>query len=392
MKKTIFIILLCTSLPWFTACNSSPNVSDMPPGHSGEKTPAKPSSSNKSEQAHMSKKLCDGLEIDADIPILNFSSLPTYQASPMTITQTNAIALFLQEGEREIGTQAKDHYDPKGFLLTMKGGQEIFHRSGQLSFDSETPAKDEDIFDVIQNYGSVYPQKEPRPLSFMSPKDAVKQGEDLIKKLGLMDIKSEQIVGLEAEEIMNWQKELLKDSGYKEGLDIGKTTILKDLDAGDDAYLLTFSFQYQNIPIFNQDTEPSIASASDGLAPLSAKAAMLVTSKGLRYFSIAGGISANGTTSKPQAIISGDQALSKLVEKYEDTVRFGKQCITEVWLEYIPISDNNNQKPDAPVTLTPYWCFRLASFDDETGKMEERELDSAERINAITGADLAYGG
>ncbi|WMJ89761.1 hypothetical protein [Anaerocolumna sp. MB42-C2] len=397
MKKTILLILLCISLLELTACKKTPNVTDMPPAHGKEVTPGEANSPtiNRSEPTHMTKKLCDGLEIDADIPISDVSSLPTYQANPLTITPNDAIALFLSEGKKKIGTQTKDHYDPKGFLLTMKGGQEIFHRSGQLSFDSGNSAKDQDIFDVLQRYGRVHPQKGPRSLSFMSPKEAVKQGEDLIQKLGLIsnpDIKSGQIVGLKAEEIMNWQKELLKDSSYKEGVDIGKTTILNDLDADDDAYLLTFSLQYQDIPIFNQDNEPSISSASDGLAPPSAKAAMLVTAKGLRYFSLEGGVSANGTASKPQAIISADKALSKLVEKYEDTIRFGKQCITEVWLEYIPQSDNNTQKPGAPVTLTPYWCFRLASFDEATDKLDEREYDSAERFNAITGKDLAYGG
>lgn len=397
MKKPIFMILLCTFLLAFTACGNTPNVPDMPPVPSGANTPNGQSSADisKTSSTHMTKKLCDGLEIDADVPALNVSSLPTYQARPMTISQADAIALFLQEGEREIETQAKDNYDPKGFHLTMKGGQEIFHRSGQLSYDSETSAKSLDIFDVLQRYGEAHPQEKPRSLSFMSPQEAVKQGEKLIKKLGLIsnpDIQAGQIVGMNAKEIMNWQSELLKDNGYKEGVNIGKTTILNDLTTEDDAYLLAFSLRYQDVPIFNQDNEPSISSASDGLVPPSAKVAMLVTAKGLRYFSLEGGVSANGTASQPQAIISAEQALSTLVDKYKDTVRFGKQCITGVWLEYIPQSDNNNQKPDEPVTLTPYWCFRLASFDDATGKMDGREFDSAERINAITGKDLAYGG
>ncbi|MFT3984357.1 MAG: hypothetical protein QM697_10650 [Lachnospiraceae bacterium] len=397
MKKTIFMILFCTSLLVFTACGEKPNVPDMQPVPSGEDTSDRQSSTDidKSGSMHMTKELCDGLEINADIPKLKISSLPIYQACPITIVQDDAIALFLQEGEREIGTQEKDNYDPKGFHLTMKGGQEIFHRSGQLSYDSETSAKSQDILDVLQRYGEAHPQEKPRSLSFMSPQEAIKQGEELIKKLGLIsnpDIQAGQIVGLNAEEIMNWQNELLKDNGYMEGVNIGKTTILNDLTTEDDAYLLAFSLRYQDVPIFNQDNEPSISSASDGLVPPSAKVNMLVTAKGLRYFSLEGGVSANGTASQPQEIISAEQALSMLEEKYKDTVRFGKQCITEIWLEYIPQSDNNNQKPDAPVTLTPYWCFRLASFDDATGKMDRREFDSAERINAITGKDLAYGG
>lgn len=397
MKKTIFIILICTSLLAFTACEKTPNVQDSSPILTEKNTSDVQNNVdvNDTGSIRMTKNLCEGLEIDANIPISNVSSLPTYQARPMTISQADAVSLFFKEGKREIGTQTKDNYDPKGFRLTMKGGQEIFHRSGQLSLDSESSAKDRDIFDVLQRYGEAHSQEETQALSFMSPQEAVKQGKGLLEKLGLIanpDIQSGKVVGLNAKDIMEWQGELLKDAAYKEGVDIGKTVILKDLTSEDDAYLLVFSFLYQNVPVFNQDCEPSISSASDGFAPPSTKVAMLITAKGVRYFSLEGGLSANGTASSPQAIMSAEQALNKLVEKYKDTVRFGKQCITEVWLEYIPQSDNSNQKPDALITLTPYWCFRLASFDDTTGKMDGREFDSAERFNAITGKDLAYGG
>lgn len=390
MKKIICFIVCFAILLTLAACGKADDMSRLPSNGNIQNT----SVANKEGSEHIKKTLCDGLEIDADIPAYSFMSLPTYKSNPLVVSKDNAVKLFMKEKTREISVQKKDDYDPNGFCLTMKHGQEIYHQSGRINYYSETPEKDQEIFDVLWKYGEVHQQKEVNILSFKSPQEVIKQGEELLKELGAIgspDIKAGRIVGLSASEIMNWQAELLKNDEYKKWTEIGKTIILKDLTAEDDAYLLDFSFKYQNVPVFNQDFEPAVKSASDGFSPPSMKAYMLVTQKGLRYFTFENGMSTNGVASSPRNIISAQQALNNIIDKYDNTILFGTQRITEVWLEYIPISDPDSHKAGAAVTLMPYWCFRVATFDDKTGKMLGKEYDSAERINAITGKDLTYG-
>lgn len=82
--------------------------------------------------------------------------------------------------------------------------------------------------------------------------------------------------------------------------------------------------------------------------------------------------------SDPQTILSIDEAIAALKEKYDLEILFGSLKVTGIWMEYIPIAQGET------TTLTPYWCFVAG---DEAGYGA-----NADRINAITGEDLAYGG
>lgn len=96
-------------------------------------------------------------------------------------------------------------------------------------------------------------------------------------------------------------------------------------------------------------------------------------------------LSTQGDISEAHSIISVQEALKKLCEEQENTITFGTRLITEVWLEYIPIRAENAAPGVGPFILKPYWCF--GTVDAESGG--EHIID-ADRINAVTGDDLAY--
>ena len=72
-------------------------------------------------------------------------------------------------------------------------------------------------------------------------------------------------------------------------------------------------------------------------------------------------------------MISIDEAISKLKEKYDVQIVPEKEEINNIRLEYIPLFDVNNSAG----SMEPYWCFYYK--DGRT-----------DAFNALTGGDLAY--
>lgn len=384
MKKYLLAFLLAAALATLCACGEeqkTPTNSEEP---QGTEAVSPTQDSQQPQTIHMSETLCDGLAIDADIPVQEDLALPTYQANYFRISAADVVSLLA--GGNKIKTEEPHHYDPNGYNLVLESGAEIFHANGVLTYYSETEDRDREIADLLLRYGETHSEEEVHPLSFMPPDEAVGKISALICELDVIGEPAlDTIIGLSGAEIMAWQNELMTDESYSWWADIGKTTVLDGLTSEDDAYYLSFYFTYQDIPVFDQDREPGISSASDSFLPSSMKAEALITPKGVRYFKVENALSTQGDRLEAQSIISPREALEKLCEKQENTITFGTQLITKVWLEYIPIRAENASEGVGPFILKPYWCF--GTVDAESGG---EHIMNAERINAVTGDDLAY--
>ena len=384
MKKYLLAFLLAATLATLCACGEAqktPTNSEEPQGAEAI-SPAR--DSLQPQTIHMSETLCDGLAIDADIPVQETLALPTYQANYFRISAADAVSLLA--GGSKIKIEEPHHYDPNGFNLVLESGAQIFHANGILTYCSETEDQDREIADLLSRYGETHSEEEVHALSFMSPNEALSKASALICELDIIGEPAlDAMIGLSGAEIMAWQNELMTDENYSWWADIGKTNVLEDLTSEDDAYYISFYFNYQDIPVFNQDREPGISSASDNFPTNSMKANVLITPKGVRYFKVENALSTQGGISEAQRIISVQEALQKLCEEQENTITFGSQLITKVWLEYIPIRAENAVEGVGPFILKPYWCF--GTVDAESGV--EHIID-ADRINAVTGDDLAY--
>ncbi len=332
---------------------------------------------------HRTETLCDGLAIDADLPVQE-DPVPAYQADYFRISVADAV--FLLAGGSRIETQEPHHYDPNGFTLGLENGAQIFHANGILTYCSETEDRDREIAELLSSYGEMHREEEVHALSFLSPDEAVEKASALI---GGLDVIGEPVldtmIGLSGTEILAWQNERMADESYSQWADMGKTTVLEDLTSADDAYYISFYFTYQDLPVFDQDREPGISFASDNFLTNSMKANVLITPRGVRYFRVENALSAQGDRTEAQRVISVQEALEKLCEKQENTVTFGTQLITRVWLEYIPIRAQNAVEGVGPFVLKPYWCFGMVDAESDGGR-----IVNADRIDAVTGEDLAY--
>lgn len=384
MKKYLLVFLLAAALVALCACGETQKTSTNSDEPQGVEVVPPAQNSQQPQTIHMSETLCDGLAIDADIPVQESLALSTYQADYFRISAADAVSLLA--GGSKITSEEPHHYDPNGFNLVLESGAQIFHANGILTYYSETEDRDREIADLLSRYGETHSEEEVHALSFMSLDEAIGKASDLICELDMIGEPAlDEIIGLSGAEIMAWQNELMTDENYSWWADIGKTTVLDNLTSEDDAYYISFYFTYQDIPVFDQDREPGISSASDSFMTSSMKANVLITPKGVRYFEVENTLSTQGDISEAQSIISVQEALQKLCEKQENTITFGTQLITKVWLEYIPIRAENAVEGVGPFILKPYWCF--GTVDAESGG---EHIMNAERINAVTGDDLAY--
>lgn len=285
MKKYLLAFLLTAVLATLCACGEAqktPTNSDEP---QGTETISPAQESRQPQTIHMSETLCDGLAIDADVPVQEGLALPTYQADYFRISAADAVSLLA--GGSKVKTEEPHHYDPNGFNLVLESGAQIFHANGILTYYSETEDRDREIADLLSRYGETHGEEEVHTLSFMPPAEAVSKASALICELDVIGEPAlDAIIGLSGAEIMAWQNELMTDENYSWWADIGKTNVLDDLTSEDDAYYISFYFTYQDIPVFDQDREPGISSASDSFLPNSMKANVLITPKGVRYFKV----------------------------------------------------------------------------------------------------------
>jgi len=145
-------------------------------------------------------------------------------------------------------------------------------------------------------------------------------------------------------------------------------------------------FKGHDIQLYEQDNEPSVSMAVEWF-PGSIKAEMLITSKGIRYMKLDGALSFDGQPTSKK-IISVDEAMDKLKDKYSQVILTEPYTVTKIYLEYLTIPEKDKKPLEAMQTLRPYWCFIIQVLEDDNGQIFEK----AERFNAFTGADLSYGG
>lgn len=245
--------------------------------------------------------------------------------------------------------------------------------------------KNLEIQDLLFRFAMSHPGSDNNSIGFMSREDAVAMGASIIENCGVSLIPElNTCVGLEHEQIMAWQQELLNDpnSYYNE---FGKAVILSDLTTDDDAYYLRFTFSYDEIPVLGSD-EPSVKIADASFPPVGLKAEILITPLGVQEFSITPAYAVVGEQYSG-AIISVDDAIDQLKATYESVILNVHYRVSSIYLEYIPLESAGK------TVLTPYWCFLLEHENiREDGTTYWSDNLEAERYNAYTGRSLAYGG
>lgn len=340
-------------------------------------------------------ELKENHQIHAAVYAPNIRELPSYRLEPLQF-DPQAVATVLIPDDSSPFTVDYDEMRKSSTLTTENGNVLTIGSSSILLWngDQSDPtkfSKYDTILNLLTEYAQSNPDQQNDSLTFMTMEEATRRAENIFKELGLCWQPVLQTgIGMDHQQIMQYQQERLSEY---EGIQLKKNPVLEDLTQEDDAYLLTFGFSYNAVPIYGFSQEPDIELRSDSPIPVYFSAEMIITPQGIPWFNLTGGYKIVETDVRP--LLSAEEAVAKYRQKWDVTLLPPADENWEVhaiYLEYI------TKWADGSPYLTPYWCLGRDSqvtnhFTGETAWSREVGFSgTGVRFNAFTGEDYSYGG
>lgn len=328
---------------------------------------------------HITQEICDNLTIDADAVIPAKTQYGTYTLKMVDRTPERLFGVFDPNGTGSYETEDRSYPGYSKYKYTKSDGRNIVVHDNIIQYSSynidmgDHPMQE--VANLMYYYTQEYPNAQPYDLSFMTVAEMEAYGRSVLTELGIAwDMELAKCVTLSGQEILDFQNEMFSKSSYTE---FG--TPMKLTEAEDTCYMV-FSFSYNGVPLLGRD-EPTVSSYVSIAPTPFAYAAMMINANGIQDCEVFFPCTLE-PASDTQTILSLEEAIAALKAKYDLQIIYGSNVITGIWMEYIPVMQNQNW------VLVPYWCF--VSNDIEL--MDMPDFETADRINAITGEDLAYGG
>lgn len=332
---------------------------------------------------HLFQELAENVRVNAEMTLPEKEAYSTYTLKRVDCDPDRLFGIFSPEG---YGSYTTDERSSLRYFESS--GKKLVVRDNSISYSAynidwgENPMQD--VHTLMYYYTENHPQAEPHDLSFMTVAEMEHFCRDILSKLGIaFEPELLKCATLTGQEIMDFQQELFGSGGiYAEN---GFTPT--NLTAATDTCYLEFSFSYDGLPLLGSE-EPGVASAVSMMPTPSVTATMMINADGLQKCDVYFPCTIE-SESQPQTILTPDEAVTALKDKYDLEIHTSTIEFSNVWLEYMPVVKEDS------VTLTPYWCFvtrRMLEENSDGAGTWQTKYANAERFNAITGKDLAYGG
>ncbi|MDR2357210.1 MAG: hypothetical protein LBD92_03865 [Oscillospiraceae bacterium] len=402
--KVARLITLVAAFAATAACSRAVPADTAPPfaGDADSSAEAPPAAPDETPYADGEKyELAENLYADVEI----FGAVPaevaTFVTVPKVFTPDVVEELFLSgdDSERELTwhksiPRGPENPDPNGFELNTANGRLISQGDGGVIYHSPTNKTDDEISTVMRRYAENVQNVNDVELSHMTRREAQEYAGGIIDALGVFGEPELRVfIGMTAGGIAEYQNTLTRDlQWYAEDIDAGRSILLDMLGEKDEAYYLSFVFNYGDLPLFNYNFERPLYTASTANVTIrSTSCEVLIVGGELRTFNLTGSYEAAGEERAAVPIIGAADVIDACREKYELQIVSEPIIFKKMFLEYIATRTPPSTKHDATVTFSPYWCIELSSeMATETGVVEY--AGGAERFNAITGKDFAYAG
>ncbi len=342
-------------------------------------TPKESNPENGDVSYHMSQVLCENLTIDADVTFPPQTEYTAYQLKNIDRTPGRLMDIFCPDGHGSFTLQAPSYPGETNLVYSGGAGETLVVSDTAIQYRAYgygTDSPMQEIANLMYYYTTEHPDAQPHDLSFMTVTEMEAFGLNILNQLGTSwEPVLSKCVALSGQEILDFQEEMFAGSTY------GATYTPEKLAEADDTCYLEFTFSCDGIPILNRD-EPSISSYSGTLATSDASASLLLNAQGIQDITVLSPYTVS-PSGEPQPILTLEAAIACLQEEYSENVPFESLTVTDIWLEYIPFTLDHTMR------MEPYWCF--AQIDEtRVGYMGYR--GNADRIHAISGTNLAYGG
>lgn len=340
-------------------------------------------------------ELKENHQIHAAVYAPNIQELPSYKLESLQF-DPQAVATVLIPDDSSPFTVDYDEMRKSSTLTTENGNVLRIGSSSILLWneDQSDPtkfSKYDTILNLLIEYAQSNPDQQNDSLTFMTMEEAIQRAENIFKELGLCwQPVLQTSIGMDHKQIMQYQHERLSEY---EGIELLKTPVLDNLTQKDDAYLLTFGFSYNAVPIYGFPQEPRMQLRDDAPFPVYMSAEMIITPQGIPWFNLTGGYKIVETDVRP--LLSAEEAVAKYKQKWDTTIL---PLADENWEVYAIYLEYITKWADGSPYLTPYWCLGqdgqvTNQLTGETAwSREVGFLGTGVRFNAFTGEDYLYGG
>ncbi len=387
------ILAVSVTLAVFLAACVGPQ-SDTPP--EGERVPdsAIPGGAAEADlpeerPSRITRELCEGVTVDADVIYPARSEYDCFATKAPELTPELLGNLFLTgDASPRTVRQLEDPGERPEyagfFAVETENGSCVRWMNGSLSYsapadgDGKRTATVQEVLSDLAN--TVHVNDVELPGLSRAEADAAVTG--ILEKLDMIGTPEiTAFVGLDHKAIEEYAAELLSREDYQWAVEIGKLVELKDLTEADDGYYIRFGFTRDGLPLYG-DGDRRLEFAGDSMYVTDVSAGAYFLGGELTDFFLEGCWSLDSARVRREKVIGVDELLEKVRDKYELEIVSEPMTITKIYMEYLPFRETN-----VDFDLRPYWVLEYGYTVD--GRFQDA---GAERFNAVTGEDAAYGG
>ncbi len=345
-----------------------------------------------SEDKHITATIDTNLTVNADIIVPKANKYYQYNVIGKQFDADKFTSLLIKD--REVNKTAKEEISNPFMkeIITSSNNEELIIWNSSLRYQ-----RDKRIGNIHYLINSKYRYEIENKTFLVKDLDKIAQNEIVSKNIeGLEDAYNKDVnerfklltvVEVTADDLIKEQNELSKRPGYEAEIESGMKESIEDWNGIGTLYYLEYCITRGDIPLFGKK-EAFIQSSISGMFYQNSYLSVIVSDNGIEYLDIQGAWDI--MKESEISLISVESAIEKLKDKYSNEIISSKSEIDKIWLQYMFVADVNDETNNSGV-LTPYWCFQRSYIDGEDLEGNKYYYYEADRINAVTGGDLAYG-
>lgn len=395
MKKVAVLFLCILPILAFSGCFPS---GEQAAPESTASSGASGSSETGQIPKHLERTLETNLQVDADVDVpadMKFSVSP---AKLITFDADAVAGEFLSGKNYSKGDEHRDSQDPRvyGSSYTAEDGSTVFfnYNSGINRMDFDQKKYEEYDYGMVI-YGKYFIRSDIAEI-FTKPsidnvdkEQAIQLVQEKIAELKIPVAETPEVYALDVATLLKEQEKIKKED-EQAGIADSKVAGAHQWVKEDQAYVIVFrALASDGKPVTSTGY---MASDATGLPITGSRIMAVVGVDGLLHFEAQGIYETEQPEKTDPPLISVDQALEQVKEKYKNVILTSPVHIEHIALEYVP---QYTDVETPTYKFSPVWVLTTAQAKNEaSGKNEQFSLGDQFPIyiDAVTGKEIAIGG
>ena len=230
-------------------------------------------------------------------------------------------------------------------------------------------------------------------LEFMTKDQAIDKAVEFLDKLDISYLKEPKVYALDVNTLINeqdlYQKEIEQDDWLQEMQERGKIKLKDEWNSSDECYYLSFDACLENTKIYSNSYT---IQQSDGFPVDGSKIEIMISEDGIIYCNIGDIYEKSNSETKQAKIISLDEMLSAVSEKYSKIILENPLLIKDVSLQYCVVPtkidrDRSGAIINQEFEMVPAWILNAKEVVNARNEIMESNVNII--INAQTGEFIA---